>query len=591
MLRFFGNLLSTVLGVFIAFAIVFFVMIAFIASQSTQPAPYVRENTILKIKLSGSLNDRFVQDPFDEIMESNTSKISLELLRNNLPKAASDSKISGIFLDVRGISSSWANLQEARRLLADFKESGKFVIAYTDDVGYSEAGYYLASVSDFVIAPPETFFEFDGFYVQGEFYKNLFEKVGVQPEISRYGKYKSAIEPYIRTNFSAESKEQLQALLATNVEEFTTQIALSRGLEVADINRFMNEVPDLSVSKAVERGLIDSLLYPDEMESFVKEKAGLTETVRLRTISLSSYDRVVLDTETTSTNKIAIIHASGMIVPTAPNKFDDEGYLTYKKIDEAITKALDDKSVKGIVLRINSPGGSGTTADLMWNKIKKASEKVPVIASMGGVAASGGYYIAVAADTIFAEPTTITGSIGVFSTKFNLENLMTDKLGITHDEVKSHQHADWINPFKAFSKDEDVAFQQMVNQFYETFLTRVDEGRLLNRDEIHKLAQGRVWSGKDAQAVGLVDVLGGLDDAVAFTAKKAGLSSYSILELPVQKTVIEQLLSGANQVSLSVLGFNNPVLPSVYFEIMDAIQTENRRPMIHALLPIDITIH
>lgn len=590
MLRFLGNLFTTVLGVFISFLLVFFVLVGFIASQSEKPSPYVRDNSVLNITLSGTLLDRATEDPFADIFEPNATKLSLELLSNNLPKAAKDDRIKGIVINVKSIGGSWATLQEARNLFLTFKESGKFIYAYTDDMGFSEASYYLASVADKVMSPPESFFEFDGFYVQGEFYKNLFDKIGVKPEITRYGKYKSAIEPYIRTSFSNESREQLEALLATNVTEFTTSIATSRGLTPNDINNYLNATPDLSVKKALERKLVDSLIYPNEFDSFVKEALGIKASAKIPQVKINAYNLVKLSDDEESDNKIAVIYADGIIVPNAPSAFGKSGYLTFDDIDDAFTKATDNKKVKAIVLRITSPGGSGSTADLMWNRIKTAAKDIPVIASMGSVAASGGYYIAVATDTIFADPTTITGSIGVFSTKFNLETLFADKLGVTHDVVKSHSHADWINPFKSFSKDEDAAFQGMVNQFYDTFLDRVDEGRFLNRQQIHALAQGRVWSGVDAQKNGLVDVLGSLDDAIAFAAKKGGVETYSVVNYPKPKSIFEQIMAGTNQTMLKVLGLNSIPEFKAYFTLMQTLQNDDRRPMVHALMPLEITI-
>jgi len=591
MLRFLGNLFTTVLGIFISFFILFLIMIGIIASQSSKPTTYVRSNSVLNITLSGSLPERVTDDPFQEILEPESPKISTQMIRENLKKAANDDRIKGIVLELKSVSASWATLQEIHRNLVQFKESGKFIYAYTDDMGMDEAAYYIATAADKIMSPPESFFEFDGFYVQGEFYKNLFEKVGVKPEITRYGKYKSAIEPYIRTNFSNESREQLGAILSNNMDEFLGTISKSRSLSTDELNAFLNAAPDLNVHKAYERKLIDSLVYPNQFEHILKEKLEIKSSSKLNKVSLKSYNLAVVNSETpTYDGKVAVIFAEGIIVPQSPNQFDKTGYLTYKDIDKAVDKALENKDIKAIVLRINSPGGSGTTADLMWNKLKTAKEKVPVIASMGSVAASGGYYIAVAADTIFAENTTITGSIGVFSTKFNLENLAEEKIGITFDEVKTHTHADWINPFRSFTKEEDGAFQNMVNQFYETFLDRCDEGRLLNREQIHALAQGRVWSGKDAQENGLVDVIGGLDDAIAFAAKKGGLDSYEVVNYPKPKSLIEQIMAGSNQTLLKITGLNSSKLPLAYLEMMEIWQNKYRKPAIHALLPIEITI-
>ncbi len=591
MLRFLGNLFTTVLGVFLSIFILFLITIGIFASQTSKPTTYVRSNSVLNITFSGSLPERVTEDPFQDLLEPESPKISIEMIRVNLKKAASDDRIKGIILELKSFSASWATLQEIHRNLVQFKKSGKFIYAYTDDMGMDEVAYYIATATDKIMSPPESFFEFDGFYVQGEFYKNIFDKVGVKPEITRYGKYKSAIEPYIRTNFSNESREQLNAILSNNMDEFLGAISESRSISTIELTKYLNAAPDMSVRKAFERKLLDSLVYPNEFELLVKEKLEIKPSSKLNKVSLKSYNLAVVKSETaTSDGKVAVIYAEGIIVPQAPNQFDKTGYLTYRDIDKAINKALDIKDVKAIVLRINSPGGSGTTADLMWNKIKVAKEKVPVIASMGSVAASGGYYIAVAADTIFAENTTITGSIGVFSTKFNLENLAEEKIGITFDEVKTHQHADWVNPFRSFTKVEDGAFQNMVNQFYETFLDRCDEGRLLNREQIHALAQGRVWSGKDAKENGLIDVIGGLEDAIAFAAKKGGLDSFEVVNYPKPKSLIEQIMAGSNQTLLKITGLNASKLPLAYLEMMELWQNKYRKPAIHALMPVEIII-
>lgn len=593
MMRFFLNLLTTVLGVFIAFFFLFLVLVGLFASQSSEPTTYVRDNSILEISLKGSLPERVQEDPIQNLLEPDAPKMSMEMIREILKKAAKDDRIKGVVLQIKGISTSTNNLFEIRKQLLTFKESGKFVYAYTDDMGMDEAGYLVATAADKIMSPPESFFEFDGFYVQGEFYSKLFDKIGVKAEITRYGKYKSAIEPYVRRNFSPESREQLQVLLTNSSSLFVKAVAESRNLSENQVNQYLNAVPDMSMQMAEHRMLIDSLVYPDEFEQILKEKIGLKETSKLRKISLTSYNKAELKNqeEVQTGGKVAVIFAEGIIIPQAPNQFDKTGYLTYSDFEKSIDKALDDKQVKAIVLRVNSPGGSGTTADLMWRKIQKAKEKVPVITSMGSVAASGGYYIAVAADTIFAEPTTITGSIGVFSTKFNLENLAEEKVGIEFDEVKTHQHADWINPFKSFTKEEDSAFQQMVNQFYDTFLNRCDLGRELTKEQIHELSQGRVWSGTDAQTNGLVDVLGNLDDAIAFAAKKGGLDAFETVNYPVPKSFIQQIMEGGNQTAVKILGLKTDIVPIPYFELMKIWQDKNRKPVIHALLPIDIRMN
>lgn len=552
-MKFFQTLIASTLGVLIAIFLIIIIFFITLSSSTQQPEPYVRDNTVLKINLQGSLPAHQSSNPFDELLNpGSTGKVSLESLRSNLDKAATHDKIKGVWLEVSPVSGGWANLQEAHRLISAFRDSTeKFVYASTTDMGYNEKGYYLATAADSVFSPAESFFEFDGFYSQVTFYTGLFEKLGIEAEIARHGEYKSAVEPYFQKELSEASRYQLEELLVDISDTFVEAISQKTGKTTDEINGLINDAPSLLAKKGFENGLIDSLISPGDFESLLKKRMGVGENSELQIVSNSRYSRVSassagLETGSTS-NKIAVIYANGPIVygidGDAP--FSNQQYITTSFFEEQLEEIRGDDEVKALVVRINSPGGSGSTSDLIWNKLRDFSKEKPVIASMGPVAASGGYYIAMAADSIVAEPTTITGSIGVFATKFNANQLFNEQLGITFDEVKSHQYADWLNPTSGFTETERKAYQQFVDDFYQTFITKVADSRNMSVDAVDKVGGGRVWSGEDALDQNLVDLLGGMETAMNVAAEKAGITEYEVSTYPRPKDIYELFMSSA----------------------------------------------
>lgn len=552
-MKFFKTLLASILGVIIGLLFFVFVGIIIVSSSSEEPEPYVRNNSVLKISIAGNIPSRSQENPFDRMFNRAVGDhVSLASLKENLRKARSDDNIKGVWMEISSVSAAWSTLQEVHKLVAQFKkDSDKFVYASTDDIGYNEKGYYLATAADSVFSPPSSFFEFDGFYIQTTFYSGLLEKLGIQVEVTRHGKYKSAVEPYFRKSNSEANTYQLTQLLNKTSSVFLDAVSSKTGKSIDELNAMLNDKPHITAEYAMQNGLIDAYRYPEEVESAIKQRMGVDTTSELNTISNGRYLKVSSETAGATVpdtkNRIAVIYADGMILPQAPGNspFDQERFITATNFRKNLDKVTEDNNVKALVVRVNSPGGSGSTSDVIWKMLRRTSKKIPVIASMGPVAASGGYYIAMAADTIVALPTTITGSIGVFGTKFNTKELFNDKLGITFDEVKSHKHADWLDPTRPLTSGESKAFQAYIDQFYQTFIGKVAEQRGLSVAQVDSIAQGRVWIGSDAQKEHLVDVLGGLDKALEIAAQRAGVEQYKVVSYPKPKTLYELFLNSA----------------------------------------------
>ncbi len=561
-MKFFQNLVAATLGTLIALFLVFIVLFITLASSTGEPEPYIRENTVLKIDISGNLPAQSTKDPLEELFNRGRyNKVSLETLKENLAKAKSHERVKGVWLEIDFVTEGWANLEEAHRMIKAFRDStDKFVYASTNDLGFNEQGYYLATASDSIFSPPESFFEFDGFFTQVAFYKGLFDKIGIDANIARVGKYKSAVEPYMRKEFSEESKLQLSALIDQSTSTFMEAVSRKTGLSTSHINSLMSDSPRLLAGFGYENGLIDSLMYTDEVEQQIKKRIGIKENADLKTVSNARYARVTRQSaglkSGDDSNKIAVIYADGPILPemNGGNPFDKQQYITTAFFDEQLGEIREDDRIKALVVRVNSPGGSGSTSDAILRMLKEVKKDMPVIVSMGPVAASGGYYISMEADTIVASPTTITGSIGVFATKFNTKQLFNEELGITFDEVKSHPHAGWLLPTTDFTPSEEKAFNQFVETFYDTFIGKVADARGLSRQQVHEVAQGRVWTGEAALNHNLVDVLGGLDKAMEIAAEKAELKEYAIETYPKRKDIYELLMGSAEMKARSFLG-------------------------------------
>jgi protease-4 len=473
---------------------------------------------------------------------------SLMGIVENLEKASADERISGVWLELGPLGTSWSILYEVREALVGFKDSGKFVYASTNDFGMNEQAYYLATAADSVFAPPVGMFEFDGFYLQPMFLKDMFDKLGIEAEVIRSGSFKSAGEMFTRNDLSDENREQYEAILSNSTDEFLEAVSAFTGISRTGLDSLLDNEPTLGSSDAFTKGLVHGLLQPSEVEGRIKARLELAADASLNTVNGNRYIRVPKSsagiTSPSTSDKIAVIRASGTIMPQIVSGFGEEsGTITVNNFKESLDKVLADKNVKALVVRIDSPGGAATTSDELHYLIRQAADKIPVVASMSSTAASGGYYMAMGADTVVASPLTVTGSIGVISMKYNVEELMTEKIGITFDEVRSHRNADWLSFTRPFTPEQADRFQSFNAATYDRFLQVVSDNRGMTIEEVHELAQGRVWTGRDAKDNGLVDILGGYQDALDVAAEMAGIESFNVVSYPVEKTFIERFAS------------------------------------------------
>jgi protease-4 len=547
-MRFLSTLLASALGTLLAFGIVllllFFFLFAF--SLAADPEPPVSAGSVLTLDLSGPIMERVADDPFVRAFGDESAN-DLRDIKQALRKAAVDTRIDAVLVRAHGVSASWAVLQEIHGELLAFKESGKPLLASTGEYYSGERDYFLNSTADSVFAAPEGFFEFNGFATEVAFFVNALDKLDVDAQVIRAGAYKSAVEPFIRDDLSPENEEQLRALLDTTSSTFMRAVAAQRGQSAATLQRIASESATLTAHSAHEAGLIDALLYEDEVMATLKERLGLSADDSLPVVSLRDYARVSASNaglETGSEGNIAVVYAEGQIVAGDPDDmFGSSSMLGSETFDEAMEIARESDEIDAVVVRINSPGGSASASDAMWRAIKLTTQEKPVIVSMGGVAASGGYWLATAADSIVADPLTITGSIGVFGVFFDASGLLENKLGITFDGVETSPYADIFTGLTAFSDEERALLERFIDETYQTFLRKVSESRNLSVDEVQEIAQGRVWTGSAAEDVGLVDALGGLETAIQMAAEQAGLAegTYRIRTLPRLETFFERL--------------------------------------------------
>lgn len=544
--------LATIVGVLLVNIIMFFFFFIFISAIAafSEKTVDVKDNSILTIKLNGEILDRTSDNPLDNIdLFSLTPKknIGMNKILSSIRNAATDSRIKGIYLDLTEIQGNFGALaftQEIRNALLKFKESGKFIYSYSN-LGYSQKSYYLATVADKIFVNPETPLLLSGMSSSISFYKKTLEKLGIQPEVVKVGKFKSAVEPFIADEMSDANREQVKKYLDSSWGSITKAIAESRNIPVDSINALTNRFNIYTTEQFKNWGYFDGIAYEDEMLAILKEKCNTDTTQKLNQILLTDYQNIPTPNQEYAKEKIAVVYAQGEIgMEQSANTIGPELAKTIRKVRQ-------DNKIKAIVLRVNSPGGSALTSDIIWREVELAAKTKPLIVSMGNVAASGGYYISCAADTIVAEPTTLTGSIGIFGMFFSGEKLIKDKIGINTNTVKTNEHSDFGGSYplplpissRPLTTYERNVLQNYVNQGYETFLSRVIAGRGLSHDELHAIAQGRVWTGEDAQKIGLVDVLGGLEDAIQIAARKAGVDKYNIVEYPTIKNPIEELFT------------------------------------------------
>ena len=536
---FLKNMFSSCLGALLAMGVIgllFFVIIRGLINMATsENQVIIKDNSVLLLKLNAPIAEQELEDPIAELLPSGQQSVGLIQLQQAIANAKTDDKIKGIYLNTSSVMSGYSTLEEIRQSLLDFRKSGKWVVAYAND--YSEGAYYLASAADKVYLNPEGQMEFNGLATEVMFFKKLFDKMSIKPEIFRVGDFKSAVEPFLREDLSDENKLQLNSMLNSIYDNVLENLSVSRKIPRTKLKEISDKMLVRNAKQALEYGLVDSLYYDDQIKEELRGRLGLKEDASISFVKYSNYKKSFTVTSS-SDNEIAVIVADGDIMPGEAN----QGVVGAATIRESIRKARTNDKVKAIVIRVNSPGGAFQAADEMWREVVLATKEKPVIASMGDYAASGGYYLSMACDTIVAQPNTITGSIGVFSVLFDLSDFLGDKIGITSEEVKTGEVGELYSVTRPLSEFEKSILQNQINEIYETFTRKAAEGRHMSQEDLKKIASGRVWTGSQAKSNGLVDVLGGFDDAVKIAATKAGIANdFTLRYYPHPKTLLGKL--------------------------------------------------
>jgi protease-4 len=544
MKQFFKFMFASMLGTILTLGVVFLLLIGIIVSAvsfSSKEEVIVSENTILHIKLEGMVTDRSFDNPiqgFDFNAMKNKYEPGLNEILTNLKKAKTDPNIKGIYLDLGDVPAGISLLEEIRNGLLDFKKSGKFIYSYSEM--YSQKAYYLASISDKIYLNKEGGIDFHGLAAEIMFFKGLLQKLDVDVQIIRHGKFKSAIEPFMLDKMSDANREQTRMFVGSIWNHIVNNISVSRKIDVAQLQNIADSMLVQTAEDAVKYKFVDQLVYKDEMIDALKSKLGIETKDEIQYVTLSKYkDAKTADSKIKfSKNKIAIVYAVGAI----EGGEGDDLTIGSERISEAIREARNDSNVKAIVLRVNSPGGDALASEVIWREVALAKKTKPIVVSMGDYAASGGYYIACAANKIIASPTTITGSIGVFGMIPNLQKLFNNKLGITIDTVMTNKNAISISGNRPLSSYQEKVIQNQIERIYATFIGHVADGRKMTVSQVDSIGQGRVWSGFDAKRIGLIDDFGGMDKAIEEAVKLAKLSEYKVIEYPIQKDFFQQII-------------------------------------------------
>ncbi|MDO4715914.1 MAG: signal peptide peptidase SppA [Bacteroidales bacterium] len=539
MKEFFKMTLAAAVGFIVVnllgFVLFLMMLIGAAAIGSGKGEGVLTNNSLLHLDLDGALTDRAKDDPLGFLLGSDDASQGVDDLIIALREAKSNDNIVGVFLEMGAFSANMANLEELRQALVDFRTSGKPIYAYGEN--YTQAGYYLATTADRVILGKDGMIDLRGVAITPMYYKDLLDKIGVSMQLIRVGKYKSAGEVYIQSTMSEANREQLSTLAKSLWGELSQAISTARGIGLTELNSYVESYLTLATdSSYLQRKLVDKVCYIDEARDFMKKELGLDEA---QAITLATPQMLMSADTKLKQEQIAVYYAVGAIIDDAIPSASAEDYIVASEMIPELEAMAENDNIKAVVLRINSPGGSATASEKIWHAVKRLKAQKPVVVSMGGMAASGGYYIAMGGQHIFADKTTVTGSIGIYAMIPEASGLLTQKLGLRFESVKTHATSDFMQTItRPLTTAETSALQTYVDRGYDLFLKRVDEGRPnLSLDQIHTLAQGRVWSGVDAKANGLVDDLGTLQDAVNYAAKLAKLETdaYSTTSLPAVK--------------------------------------------------------
>lgn len=579
--------LTTVTGIIISSVVLFFISILVVFSMvsSSESETQVRKNSVMMLDLNGTLTERSQENPLDFLMKEDYKTYGLDDILSSIRKAKENEDIKGIYIQATSLGAGFASLEEIRDALKDFKESGKFIVAYGDT--YTQNLYYLSSVADKVLLNPQGMLEWRGLAATPMFFKDLLKKIGVEMQIFKVGTYKSAVEPFISTEMSPANREQVNVYLSSIWGQITSSVAESRNLSVEALNKEADRMLMFyPAEESVKNGLVDTLIYKNDVRDYLKNMVGIDKDDNMPVLGIQDMINVKKNVpRDKSGNVIAVYYAYGEI-DGGSSASTDEG-INSEKVIKDLRKLKDDENVKAVVLRVNSPGGSAYGSEQIWYAINQLKKEKPIIVSMGDYAASGGYYIACNADTIVAEPTTLTGSIGIFGMMPNAKGL-TEKLGVNFDVVKTNPYADFGNLTRPMNDGEKGLMQMYVNKGYELFLTRCSDGRGISMEELDKIAQGRVWTGSTAKELGLVDELGGLDKALEIAIAKAGVDAYTVMNYPKKEGFLESLMNTnpGNYIKARML---NGKMNDVYRQF-SIIENFDKIDRIQARVPFELNI-
>jgi len=581
--------LATITGIIVA-SILFFVVL--LASLSTimiagdKPVS-IPDNSILVLKAGVTIPDKGSNNPYsgiDLINMTITPAPGLNEILRNIQKASADDKIKGILIENGLMSSGWATTGEIREALEKFRNSGKFVIAYSDYVLLQE-GYYLSTAADKIYLNPSSTLDFKGLSGEILFYRKALEKLGVEVQVTRHGKFKGAVEPYILDQLSKENEEQIKSYIGSIWSHVIENISKARGISPEKLNQLADNLAGYVAANAYENDLVDGLIYREALIDTLKILSGLTIDDKINMVPMHKYTKVPDPKKMVSAkNKIAVIYASGTIVMGKGN----ENNIGGNRFGDLIRKERKDSSVKAIVLRVNSPGGNAIASDIIWKEVELASKTKPVVVSMGNYAASGGYYISAPGTKILANPATLTGSIGVFGLIPNAGKLLNQKLGISTETVNTNKSSDFPSIFRSMNVYEKEVMQSSIEKVYSDFVNKVSSGRNIPVASVDSIGQGRVWSGNEALRIGLVNETGGLQASIDEAARLAGVETYSIRELPVSEDPLNKILSQLSaEIKIRILKYEL----GDYKKIFDEIQEINNLSGIQARLPYLIEVH
>lgn len=583
-MNFFKSFLASLLGTFIALgliSILFFTGIAAIATSinfKTVDSAFISENSVLNIDLNTSVRDRSPAfNPFGFFTENATGIIGMDAIIGSINKAKKDEKIKGIRLNSGLISSGWAQAREIRNCLNEFKKSGKFIYAYADFM--SQKGYYVSSVADSIFMNPVGSIELKGLSSEVLYFEDFQNQYGLKMEVIRHGKYKSAVEPFLQDKMSDENRAQIKGLLDAVWTTISDEIVESRAISKKALEKMVEELTVTDAKEAITNGIIDALIYEEDFEKSIKAALEIDKDDSINSVEFYELNTQMKTFDSDVKDQIAVIYANGPILYTSGT----EEVIGKKALNQAFQEVETNKNIKGAVLRIDSPGGDAMTSEIILNAMRKLKGKKPLVVSLGNIAASGGYYIACLGDKIYASPMTITGSIGVLAAFPNMRGL-AERIGINAEQVNSHKNAMGYSLFEPLNDGFKNSTKSAIEKVYTTFKSRVSEGRSLNMEKVEDLSKGRIWSGKDAMENGLVDAIGGLEDAIQATAEMAAIENYNIDSYPKYENEFEYIfLDALSFIRLKI--FNHPI-EKFASELIKLSEMEG----IQAIIPFSINI-